>query len=71
MSKQILNVERITKYYGANLILNEVSLSLNRTDRVALVGENGVGKTTLAKIILGQEPPISVANQLKANANAG
>ncbi len=52
---QILRVRQLQKYYGAKLILDEVSLSLNRGDRAALVGENGVGKSTLARLILRQE----------------
>ena len=52
---QILRVNQLQKYYGAKLILDEVSLSLNRGDRAALVGENGVGKSTLARLILRQE----------------
>ncbi len=57
MSQQVLKLDRLTKYYGAKLILNEVSLTLNRRDRMALVGENGVGKTTLAKMMVGKEKP--------------
>ncbi|MCY3573856.1 MAG: ABC-F family ATP-binding cassette domain-containing protein [Chloroflexi bacterium] len=52
---QILRVSQLQKYYGAKLILDEVSLGLNRGDRAALVGENGVGKSTLARLILRQE----------------
>ena len=55
MSQEILRIEHLQKYYGAKLILDEVNLSLNRQDRAVLVGENGVGKSTLARIILGQE----------------
>ncbi|MCB0035035.1 MAG: ABC-F family ATP-binding cassette domain-containing protein, partial [Anaerolineales bacterium] len=51
---QLLQTSDITKYYGAKLILNEVSLSLNRDQRLALVGENGVGKSTLVKIIAAE-----------------
>ncbi|MCY4147423.1 MAG: ABC-F family ATP-binding cassette domain-containing protein, partial [Chloroflexi bacterium] len=52
---QILRASQLQKYYGAMLILDEVSLSLSRGDRAALVGENGVGKSTLARLILQQE----------------
>ncbi len=55
MTKEILRVSQLQKYYGAKLILDNVSLGLNRGDRAALVGENGVGKSTLARLILGQE----------------
>ncbi len=52
---QILRVSQLQKYYGAKLILDEVKLGLNRGDRAALVGENGVGKSTLARLILQEE----------------
>jgi len=55
MSIEVLRIQQLQKYYGAKLILDDVELSLNRTDRAVLVGENGVGKSTLARIILGQE----------------
>ena len=55
MSIEVLRIQHLQKYYGAKLILNDVELSLNRADRAVLVGENGVGKSTLARIILGQE----------------
>ena len=55
MSSQVLSISGLQKYYGAKLILDGVSLNLNRGDRAVLVGENGVGKTTLARLILGRE----------------
>lgn len=55
MSNEILRIEQLQKYYGAKLILDNVNLSLNREDRAVLVGENGVGKSTLARVILGRE----------------
>jgi len=55
MSSQVLSVSGLQKYYGAKLILDAVNLNLNRGDRAVLAGENGVGKTTLARLILGHE----------------
>ncbi len=55
MSRQVLSVTDLQKYYGAKLILDGVGLLLNRRDRAVLVGENGVGKSTLARLILGEE----------------
>src|SRR5258708_24454957 len=53
MSEQVLEIHEVTKYFGAKLILDKVSLSINHSDRIGLVGENGTGKTTLAKIVMG------------------
>ncbi len=55
MSIEILRIQNLQKYYGAKLILDDVQLSLSRGERAVLVGENGVGKSTLARLILGQE----------------
>jgi macrolide transport system ATP-binding/permease protein len=52
----LLTVTDITKSYGPDLVLNRVSFALNRSQRVGLVGANGVGKSTLLKIIAGIEP---------------
>ena len=43
--------------YGANVVLDGVSFTLNPGDRAGLVGPNGCGKTTLLRIIVGQEQP--------------
>jgi macrolide transport system ATP-binding/permease protein len=51
----MLNIENLSKYYGPFLVLNGVSFSLNKQMRVGLVGANGVGKSTLLKIIAGRE----------------
>jgi macrolide transport system ATP-binding/permease protein len=54
VSDQVLEITNLTKYYGDKLLLDSVSLSINRKDRIGLVGENGTGKTTLANIIMGR-----------------
>jgi len=49
--------DRLTKYYGAELILDEVALTIHEGDRIGLIGANGTGKTTLCGLILGQLEP--------------
>src|SRR5258706_13861284 len=53
LNKQTLEFSGITKYFGAKLILDNISLSISRDARIGLVGENGAGKTTLAQILMG------------------
>ena len=52
--KTILETERISKIYGENIVFNNVDLLLERGSKVAFVGQNGQGKSTLAKIIVGE-----------------
>ncbi len=55
--KRVIEAEEITKSYGDHEILRPFSLRIARGDRIALVGPNGVGKTTLLKILTGELPP--------------
>ncbi len=56
---QVLAVEKITKSYEGEKVLDEVSLSIAKGTIVALVGTNGSGKTTLVKTIAGLVTPDS------------
>lgn len=71
MSEQVLELTNITKSFGAKLILDEVSFSVNRRDRVGLVGENGTGKTTLARIVMDTLQPDSGRKRLPADVEIG
>lgn len=55
----ILQVENITKYYGDYLLFDDLSFVINRGERIALVAKNGMGKTTLIKVIMGMDMPES------------
>ena len=57
----------ITKVYGEKVILRDFSLTVNRGDRIALVGPNGVGKTTLLNMLIGKEQPDSGEVKLGTN----
>jgi ATP-binding cassette subfamily F protein 3 len=52
----VLRLTNVVKHFGDRAILNQVNFSLPASQKVALVGPNGVGKTTFMKVIAGQEP---------------
>ena len=51
----LLKAQSVSKSFGPVKVLKDVSLQLNEGDRVALVGDNGAGKSTFLKILLGEE----------------
>jgi len=53
----VLRVEDIHTYYGASHVLQGLSLAVERGEIVAVIGRNGVGKTTLVRSIVGLTPP--------------
>ena len=52
--KSVLEIEGIAKSFGDNKVLENVSLAVERGDRIAIIGPNGIGKSTLLKILTGQ-----------------
>ena len=48
-------VDGLKKWYGDRLILDIDKFEINRGDRIGIIGENGVGKSTLLKILIGEE----------------
>jgi ATPase subunit of ABC transporter with duplicated ATPase domains len=55
--KQVLSVERLSKHFGDTKIVDGFNVSLFRGDRVAVVGRNGIGKTSLLRLFLGELQP--------------
>jgi ATP-binding cassette subfamily F protein uup len=53
--RKVMEAFNITKKFGDKVILRDFSLQVNRGDRIALVGPNGVGKTTLLNMLIGKE----------------
>ncbi len=53
----VLDGQGVVKKYGDLMVLDGVDLRIERGERVAFVGQNGQGKTTLAKILVGDIPP--------------
>jgi ATP-binding cassette subfamily F protein 3 len=67
----MLTLSGITKAYGGRTLFSDVTLQLNREDRVGLVGPNGAGKSTLFGIILGEEAPDDGKIMTERNVNIG
>lgn len=53
----LASLTNINKFYNGNQILNNVSLTIDETDKIGLVGNNGCGKSTLLKILTGSVEP--------------
>jgi ATP-binding cassette subfamily F protein uup len=63
----VIEAEGVSKSFGARPIVRDFSLKVHRGDRVALVGPNGVGKTTLLNLLTGREEPDSGRVRLGTN----
>jgi len=55
--RKVIDAKGITKGFGDKTIVSNFSINIQRGDRVAFVGPNGVGKTTLLKILMGELAP--------------
>jgi ATP-binding cassette, subfamily F, member 3 len=67
----MLTISQVTKAFGADVLFEEVSLQVNRGDRLGLIGANGSGKSTLFSLILGRDQPDSGAIHFQKNARIG
>lgn len=50
----LLQINQLTKYYGAELVFSNIKMEIKTNSRIGLVGRNGAGKSTLLKIIAGE-----------------
>jgi len=57
MSRNLVNLEGVSKAFDVKQLLDEVSLGISEGDRVGIVGRNGSGKSTLLKVMAGIEAP--------------
>ena len=65
--KKVIEAVKVSKTFGDQRILRDFSLTVQRGDRVAIVGPNGVGKTTLIKLLTGEIAPDSGTLRLGTN----
>ena len=65
--RTVIDVQHLTKVYEPKTILEDVSFTIDRGDRIALVGANGAGKSTLIRMLAGLEAP--TAGEIKLGHN--
>ena len=56
-SSMLITLQKVGKSFGAERILEGVTATVDRQDRIGIIGENGTGKTTLVRIITGSLAP--------------
>src|SRR5689334_23413151 len=67
----MLTVSQLSKSFAGRMLFDDVSLQVNRGDRIGLVGPNGAGKSTLFSLILGEASPDSGTITIEKNATIG
>ena len=68
--RTVIEVSHLTKNYEPKQVLEDVSFTIDRGDRIALVGANGAGKSTLIRMLSGLEPPTTGEIRLGHNVLA-
>lgn len=67
----MLTLSEISKSFGGRALFSDVSLQVNREDRIGLVGPNGAGKSTLFSLILGKDAPDAGRVEVQRNVTIG
>jgi ATP-binding cassette subfamily F protein 3 len=65
--RHILRMEHVGKSYGEKLIFRDTNVHIERGDKIALIGANGKGKSTLMRLVAGAETPTAGKHQLGHN----
>lgn len=67
----MITITNLSKNYDKRMLLDGVSLAINRNEKIGLIGPNGTGKTTLFSIILGEVEPSSGKVEINKNVHIG
>src|SRR5947207_6531449 len=67
----MLTVSQLSKSFAGGALFDDVSLQVNRGDRIGLVGPNGAGKSTLFALLLGDVSPDNGTIAIEKNATIG
>lgn len=71
LGKKTIEIEKISKAYEGRTLIKDFTYYTIRNERIGIVGENGCGKTTLLKLILGEERPDSGSITLGETVKVG
>lgn len=66
----MISVDNLTVSFGGQDLFKEISFLINPKDRIGLVGKNGAGKSTMLKVLVGEQPPTSAASRVTASARS-
>jgi len=69
--KKVVEARSITHGYAGETLIRDFKIKIKRGDRIGIIGNNGVGKSTLLKILLGQLEPDSGSVKLGTNLEIG
>ena len=67
----MITISNLSKHHGSRVLFDDVSLTINRGEKIGLIGPNGAGKTTLFSIILGQSEPTSGTVHMQKKVRIG
>ncbi len=68
---QVASLHNITTHYGGQNVLRGVSFGINAGEKLGLIGANGSGKTTILRILMGQEEPVGGTVVLASGTRVG
>jgi len=69
--RKVIEARSLCHSYDDEMLINNINIKIRRGDRIGLIGNNGVGKSTLLKILLGQISPNKGSVKLGTNLNVG
>lgn len=67
----MITISRLSKNYGKKILFEDISLTINRGEKIGLIGPNGAGKSTLFSLILGEMEPSQGEVGVNKNTHIG